>query len=88
MTGDAVWYFAYGSNMESATLRGRRGIEYNRAEAARAPGWRLVLDKPPLVSIGGAFANIVPDLAGEVLGVAFDFWRAFSEAISAFRLAR
>lgn len=67
-----VWYFAYGSNMESATLRCRRGIEYTRAEAARAPGWRLVLDKPPIVSIGGAFANIVPDPAGEVLGVAFE----------------
>lgn len=67
-----LWYFAYGSNMETATLRGRRGIEFSRALPARAPGWRLVLDKPPLVPLGGSFANIVPDSDGEVLGVAFE----------------
>src|SRR6266478_7773083 len=55
-----VWYFAYGSNMETATLRGRRGIEPLCALGARAAGWRLVLDKPPLVPVGEAFANIVP----------------------------
>lgn len=68
----AVWYFAYGSNMQSATLRGRRGVVYTRALAARVPGWRLVLDKPPLVSVGHGFANIVPDPAAEVLGVLFE----------------
>ena len=68
----AVWYFAYGSNMQSATLRGRRGVAYTRALAARVPGWRLVLDKPPLVSVGHGFANIVPDPAAEVLGVLFE----------------
>jgi AIG2 family protein len=67
-----LWYFAYGSNMESATLRGRRGIEFSRALPARALGWRLVLDKPPLVPVGGSFANIVPDPDAEVLGVAFE----------------
>src|SRR6266571_8462260 len=41
-----VWYFAYGSNMQRATLCGRRGIEPLRALAARAAGWRLALDKP------------------------------------------
>lgn len=70
--GMAVWYFAYGSNMQSATLRGRRGVAYTRALAARVPGWRLVLDKPPLVSIGHGFANIVPDPAAAVLGVLFE----------------
>ena len=67
-----VWYFAYGSNMQSATLRGRRGIAYTRAQAARVPGWRLVLDKPPLIEVGHGFANIVPDPATEVLGVLFE----------------
>jgi len=47
-----IWYFAYGSNMQAATFRGRRGIEPLRALAARLPGWRLVLDKPPLVPVG------------------------------------
>jgi hypothetical protein len=67
-----VWYFAYGSNMQSATLRGRRGVEYARALPARVPGWRLVLDKPPLLAVGCGFANIVPDADGEVLGVLFE----------------
>jgi hypothetical protein len=40
-------------------------------DAARARGWRLVFDKPPLVSAGTSVANIVPDAAAEVLGVAF-----------------
>jgi hypothetical protein len=67
-----VWYFAYGSNMQSATLRGRRGIEYRRAVPVRAHGWRLVFDKPPLLPTGNSVANIVPDEAGLVLGVAFE----------------
>jgi gamma-glutamylcyclotransferase len=67
-----IWYFAYGSNMQSATLRGRRGIVYSRALAGRLDGWRLVLDKPALIPIGGAFANIIPDPAAAVLGVLFE----------------
>lgn len=66
------WYFAYGSNMQSATLRGRRGVEYRCAVAARLDGWRLVLDKPPLIPIGGAFANVIPDPAAAVHGVLFE----------------
>ena len=67
-----MWYFAYGSNMETATLSGRRGIRFSAARAARAPGWRLVLDKPPLVPVGESFANIVPDPDAEVLGVLYE----------------
>ena len=67
-----IWYFAYGSNMQSATLRGRRGIEPTRASAARARGWRLVFDKPPLIPVGESFANIVPDATAEVLGVLYE----------------
>lgn len=77
----AIWYFAYGSNMQSATLRGRRGIEYQRAVAARVPGWRLVLDKPPLLGSGGAFANIVEDPAASVHGVLFEIGAAELEHI-------
>jgi hypothetical protein len=66
-----AWYFAYGSNMQTATFCGRRGIEFERAVAARAPGWRLVFDKPSLLPIGEGFANIVPDPHGEVVGVAY-----------------
>jgi hypothetical protein len=67
-----VWYFAYGSNMETATFRGRRGICYARALPARVPDWRLVLDKPPLIPIGGAVANIVPEPGAVALGVLYE----------------
>ena len=66
-----VWYFAYGSNLQSATLRGRRGVEVRRAVPVRADGWRLVFDKPRLFG-DGSVANIVPDGDGHVLGVAFE----------------
>src|SRR5438876_7916341 len=66
------WYFAYGSNMESATLRGRRRIDFQRALPGRAVGWRLVFDKPPLVPIGQSFANIIPEAGAEVLGVLYE----------------
>lgn len=72
MNNRRVWYFAYGANMQSATLRGRRRIQFSRALPARVPGWRLVFDKPPLIPIGESFANILPDTAAQVLGVAFE----------------
>ncbi len=65
-------YFAYGSNMQTATLRGRRGIEYTQAFAAHLRGWRLVFDKPPLLPIGESFANLVPDAGSQVMGVAYE----------------
>lgn len=67
-----IWYFAYGSNMQTATLRGRRGIGFHRALPARVAGWRLVFDKPPLIEIGESFANIIPDATAHVLGVAYE----------------
>lgn len=67
-----AWYFAYGSNMETATFRGRRNIEFLRALPARADGWRLVLDKPPLVPGGAASANIVAVPGATVLGVLYE----------------
>ena len=66
------WYFAYGSNMQPATLRGRRGVAWTRAVAARVRGWRVVFDKPPLVPMPHAFANLVPDGGAESFGVAFE----------------
>jgi len=68
---DPLWYFAYGSNMHPATLCGRRGIVAQRAVAACLTGWQLVLDKPPLLLIGEAMANIVTEPAARVLGVAY-----------------
>jgi cation transport regulator ChaC len=67
-----TFYFAYGSNMDSATLRGRRGIEWTRAAPALARGWRLTIDKPSLLGTGEAMATIEADAAGEVWGVLYD----------------
>jgi gamma-glutamylcyclotransferase len=66
-----AWYFAYGSNMQTATFCGRRGITFVRAMPARVAGWRLVLDKPGLLAMGEGFANLVPDESGAVIGVAY-----------------
>lgn len=66
-----VWYFAYGSNLQSATLRGRRGIDFQRAVPVRVPGWQLVFDKPRILGRDSSVANIVPDAASAVIGVAF-----------------
>jgi gamma-glutamylcyclotransferase len=67
-----TFYFAYGSNMDSATLRGRRGIEWSRAAPAVARGWRLTVDKPSLLGTGEAMATIDADPDGEVWGVLYD----------------
>jgi gamma-glutamylcyclotransferase len=72
VSDDRVWYFAYGSNMETATFHGRRGIACLRALPARAAGWRLTLDKPPVMPIGESTANIVPDPGAEVMGVLYE----------------
>jgi len=67
-----VWYFAYGSNMQTSTFCGRRGVTFSRALPACAPGWCLVVDKPPLLPVGEAFANIVRDPTTEVFGVLYE----------------
>ena len=66
-----VWYFAYGSNMQPATFRGRRGIVPLAVRAARLTGWRLTFDKPPILTMGEAMANIVEEPGCEVFGVAY-----------------
>jgi hypothetical protein len=64
------WYFAYGSNMQAATLRGRRGIEPVDVRIGRLAGYRLCFDIP----IGGGsrgVANLAVEAAAEVWGVAY-----------------
>ena len=68
-----VAYFAYGSNMDSATLRDRRSVQWSRAMPACAKGWRLVIRKPSLLGgAAGAMANILCDADSEVWGVLFE----------------
>src|SRR5260221_6960950 len=76
-----VWYFAYGSNMQSATFRGRRQIVPRSAHGARIAGWRIVFDKPPFVPIGESFANVVADPAAETFGVLYEIEAADLEHI-------
>ena len=52
--------------------RGRRGVMPRQAAAAKVVGWRLVLDKPPLLSMGHSFANVVRDPGATVYGVAYE----------------
>ena len=68
---ELVWYFAYGSNMQPATFGGRRGIVPRAAVPTRLAGWQLVFDKPPILPVGGAMANVVESAGSEVLGVAY-----------------
>ena len=68
---ELVWYFAYGSNMQPATFRGRRGIEAARAVPARLADWQLVFDKPPLLPMGQGMANVIASPGAHVLGVAY-----------------
>ncbi len=68
----AVRYFAYGSNMQDETFRRRRGIEPLSAVSGELAGWRLVVDKPPLVPMGESFATIVPDPTATVYGVLYE----------------
>lgn len=67
-----VPYFAYGSNMDPGTFSGRRGIAWTEAVVARAPGWRLAVDKPSLLGNGEGMATILQDDADEVWGVLYE----------------
>jgi gamma-glutamylcyclotransferase len=68
----SVRYFAYGSNMQRATFRGRRGIRPLSAVPARVPGWRLVLDKPSIIPRRQSFASLVPEAEAVVYGVLYE----------------
>jgi cation transport regulator ChaC len=43
---EALWYFAYGSNMQRATFVQRRGMRPQRSVAGRLLGYRLTFDLP------------------------------------------
>lgn len=64
------WYFAYGSNMQAATLRGRRLIEPLDVRIGRLPGYRLCFDIPVGSGARGV-ANLAIDDTASVWGVAY-----------------
>lgn len=67
-----VWYFAYGSNMNSARLfnarLAARGVPWGRREAGRLDGWQLAFNKRWKKFPGAGVANIVPMPGGTVHG--------------------
>ncbi len=67
---DALWYFAYGSNLDPGTFLGRRRMRPRDARVALLDGFELRFDLP--VGPGErAVANVAP-LAGQaVWGVAY-----------------
>jgi len=64
------WYFAYGSNMQSATLRGRRLIEPSAWRVGRLAGYGLRFDIPIGPGERGV-ANLSIDPGTSVWGVLF-----------------
>jgi cation transport regulator ChaC len=68
---DEIWYFAYGANMHDATFRVRRGIEPREFCCARASGYRLRFNLEGRPTGRAAPANLFPDPAAEVWGVAY-----------------
>jgi cation transport regulator ChaC len=72
---DAIWYFAYGSNMHRSAFHERRGMRPSAVRAGCIRGYRLRfnLDGRPLGR--SAPANICPDPAGEVWGVLYRLTR-------------
>jgi len=65
---EALWYFAYGSNMQLATFVDRRGMRPQRSVAGRLRGYRLTFDLPVGPGERGV-ANLVVDFACTTHGV-------------------
>lgn len=65
-----VYYFAYGSNMNSARMAAR-GLVFSAGQAASLPGYRLAFNKQSHNRPTVAYANIVPALQARVEGVLY-----------------
>ena len=70
MSDAPLWYFAYGSNMSGAILRGRRGLDPLACRPALLPGYRLVFTLPIGPGERGV-ANVQPVAGGSTCGVLY-----------------
>jgi hypothetical protein len=68
--GGAIWYFAYGSNMNAAIFLERREMHPLAASRARLDDYRLVFDIPVGSGERGV-ANVEPSAGAHVWGVAY-----------------
>jgi hypothetical protein len=55
---DRIFYFAYGSNMNSTVFQGRRRMRPTKIERAILKNYRLVFNQPGIPWIEPSFANI------------------------------
>lgn len=66
----AIWYFAYGSNMDEEQMRAR--VEgWSERVAARLAGWKLAFNKVAVSTPGAGYANIEPCGEAVVEGVLY-----------------
>jgi len=70
VTGDALWYFAYGSNMSGAILRERRGLTPRACRPATLGDYRLVFTLPVGPGERGV-ANVEPAAGSSTCGVLY-----------------
>jgi gamma-glutamylcyclotransferase (GGCT)/AIG2-like uncharacterized protein YtfP len=70
-----VWYFAYGSNLDANTFRGRRRMQPRRWEVGAISGFRLRFNLDGYPRGKAAPANITPHSQGEVWGVLYEITR-------------
>jgi len=68
VSSDAVWYFAYGSNMSRAILCERRGMCPTASRRGWLEGWRLSFELPVGPGERGV-ANVVPEPGARTCGV-------------------
>lgn len=72
----ALFYFAYGSNMNPFRMR-VRGVGFRSREPGRLPGYRLEFNKVPQDAPRGVgYANIVPDTRHVVEGALYEISEA------------
>jgi gamma-glutamylcyclotransferase len=72
---DAIWYFAYGANMDDSTFRIRRGIQVLECRIGHVKGYRLRFNLDGRPKGKAAPANLHPDPEAEVWGVLYRITR-------------
>lgn len=58
--GEDIWYFAYGSNMNSKTLTGQRKVDPAESVAAVLPNYKLTFQMPGIPYREPCFASVSP----------------------------
>jgi len=85
VTGDALWYFAYGSNMSGAILRERRGLTPRACRPATLGDYRLVFTLP--VGPGEALFVDVGDSLLQQIGNEVTILDRLLEAVGVYGIA-